>query len=252
MAKRFTATEKWDKAWYMKLSPKLKCLWQYLNDKCDQAGVWDENFIIATAHIGDTITEEDMSAFGDRVEKIAPEKWWVTGHVKFQCGELSQKCKAHNPIIKSLKENNLFERVTKGYTKGYIYPLDTLQEKEIEKEKEKEIGGVGDFEISGNKPHYEGARQRMQSSDQWQDNIQTFLSGFGVVVSHQQLHKWIDLYVNEQLAKPGNDYKDERGIMEHFQHWSRKRGAELLRVETKENVVVGAGVSSRYKKLGPR
>lgn len=245
MAKRFTATEKWDKAWYMKLSPKLKCLWQYLNDKCDQAGVWDENFIIATAHIGDTITADDMAAFGDRVERIGDDKWWVTGHVEFQCGQLSQKCKAHTPIFKKLKENNLLNRVMKGYTKGYTYPLDTLQEKEIEKEKEKEIGGVGDFEpmVDVNTMGFDEARTLMHAAEQWQEALIMQLGrNFGHRLTFAAMREWIDIFFKDKQGDPDNLRPDIRSYQQWFKNWLQ------VQLKSKKQAVAPQGPVPPYHK----
>lgn len=115
----------------MKLSCKHKCLWQYINDKCDQAGMWEANYTLATLHIGEKITEQDLDVFGSRVEKFAPGKIWIVDHVDFQSGTLSEKSPAHRPIFKLLKKYNLLNRVLSRVS-------DTLQEKEIEKEKELE------------------------------------------------------------------------------------------------------------------
>lgn len=221
MAKRFTATEKWDKKWYMQLSPKLKCLWQYLNDKCDQAGVWDENFIIASAHIGDTICEDDMQAFGERVERLGDDKWWIVSHVKFQCGQLSQKCKAHIPIIKSLKENGLFERVTEGYNKGYVYPLDTLQEKEIEKEKEKEKGGVGEFEMREvDVLGFDEARKQMHAAEMWQETLIMQLGrNFGHQLTFAKMREWIDIFFKDKQGDPDNLRPDVKSYQVWFKNW---------------------------------
>jgi len=41
MAKRFTASEKWEDLWFSELSNKYKLFWIYLLDKCDNAGVWE-------------------------------------------------------------------------------------------------------------------------------------------------------------------------------------------------------------------
>lgn len=131
MAKRFTATEKWDKQWFMDLSPKLKCLWQYINDKCDQAGMWEANFKLASMYIGEKVTEDDLKNFGHRIELYEPGKFWVTGHVDFQYGTPTEKSPAHRPLIRLLKKYNLLDRVLNRVS-------NTLKEKEIEKEKETE------------------------------------------------------------------------------------------------------------------
>ena len=51
MAKRLSATEKWDKAWFRKLPPKYKCFWEYLRDKCDLIGLWEIDYEAASFHI---------------------------------------------------------------------------------------------------------------------------------------------------------------------------------------------------------
>jgi hypothetical protein len=134
MAKRFTGTDKWDKAWFRKLSPRHKALWEYLRDKCDQAGVWEIDFESASHYINDVtdIIEADLRVFGDRIEKFRNNKIWIVDFVEYQCGELSEKCAAHKPIFKLLKKYGLLDRVL-----NRVY--NTLQEKEIEIEGEKEI-----------------------------------------------------------------------------------------------------------------
>lgn len=131
--KRFTGTEKWDKGWFRQLTPKLKCLWAYLCEKADCAGIWEPDFDLAAFQIGDKISEVDLSAFGDRVERLENGKFILTGFVEFQYGTLSKECKAHIPVLRSLEKN----RVSKGYPKG----IHTLQEKDKDTEKEKDIGG---------------------------------------------------------------------------------------------------------------
>jgi hypothetical protein len=135
MSKRFTDTEIWDKEWFMDLSPVQKCLVRYVYDKCDAAGIYSPNFKLASLYIGQPVTENDLlSICCDLFEKLPDGKIWIVKFIKFQYGELSENCKPHLPIIKILKENGLFERVLKGYTKG----IHTLKDKEKEKVKEKD------------------------------------------------------------------------------------------------------------------
>lgn len=164
MAKRMTDSEKWGKHWFRLLPPKLKCMWEYLRDNCDLAGIWDEDYDLASFQIGDKITwEEVKQAFGDRVVRIPyADKIFLKGFVEFQYGELSETCKPHVAVIKALRkagidpvtltlsesklslihesptetgeESKGIETLSEGYAKG----IHTLKDKDKEKEKDKE------------------------------------------------------------------------------------------------------------------
>ena len=111
MGKRFTATEKWDKLWFQKLPPRLKCFWWYLMDRCDQAGVWEINYPMASFMVGEEITENDVAEFGERLELLGDDKLWIKGFIEFQQGTLSHNCNAHKPIIKLLEKHCISDRV---------------------------------------------------------------------------------------------------------------------------------------------
>jgi hypothetical protein len=135
MAKRFVDTEIWNKSWYQELTLKEKLLVKYIFENCDCAGVWDINFRLASFIIGESITKEDVEEINKKnrlFDTFNDDKIFVIDFIKFQYGTLSENCKPHKPIIEKLKKYNLFERVSKGYSKG----IETLEEKEKEKEKE--------------------------------------------------------------------------------------------------------------------
>lgn len=138
MSKRFTATEKWDKAWYRKLSPRMKCLWQFLCDRCDQSGVLDMDWDLASFQIGEEVSFPDLNAFGERVQVLKGGTLWIPSFIEFQYGKLSDTCPAHKPVIRSLCKH--FPSTNKI---GYQYPIGNLQEEEEEKEteEEKEVEG---------------------------------------------------------------------------------------------------------------
>lgn len=105
--KRFTATEKWAKEWYQSLSPTMKCLWQYICDNVDAAGVWETNFGLAGFLIGVKVKEADLQAFGDRIEKLASGKFWLPGFIPFQYGKLSTECRPHLKIFEALNKHGI-------------------------------------------------------------------------------------------------------------------------------------------------
>lgn len=137
MPKRFTDSELDDKEWFMTLSCRLKCAVQYLFRKCDATGVWEPNYILATAYVGEGgFTEQEILSIdgGKQFEKLPNGKIYLPGFCDFQYGVLTETCRPHRPIIQKLKKHGLYERVLIEYQKG----TNTLEEKEKDKDKEQE------------------------------------------------------------------------------------------------------------------
>lgn len=128
--KRFTETEKWKDPWFRRLDGRLKLLWFWLCDQCDNAGIIDPDMELAAFQIGITVSELDMEGFDGRVKRIPNGKWMLTKFIPFQYGELSEACPAHKPVFRSLESN----RVLNGYSKG----TSTLQDKDKDKDKDKD------------------------------------------------------------------------------------------------------------------
>lgn len=121
--KRFTETQKWEDPWFRRLSPEMKLLWQWLLDRCDNAGIIDPDLELASFQIGYQYPLDTLSGFGERIEMLPCGKWFIPKFIAFQYGMLSKDCKAHRPIFLSLQKHEV-----KGYPKG----INTLQEKEKE------------------------------------------------------------------------------------------------------------------------
>lgn len=139
MSKRFTDTEIWDKAWFMALKPVHKCLMKFLHDKCDNAGIWSPNWVLASTCIGEEVTIKDLDSLGSQVEVMPTGKVFIPSFIEFQYGELSEKCIPHLKVISLLKKHNLYERVYIPYIKGTC----TLKEEEEDKEEDKAKPGRG-------------------------------------------------------------------------------------------------------------
>ncbi|HEX6171381.1 MAG TPA: hypothetical protein VFZ33_16955, partial [Chitinophagaceae bacterium] len=132
MAKRFTDTLIWEKEWFMKLSPKHKCLIRYLFDRCDSSGVWEPNWTLASIYIGEKCDSSDLMVINDHIQILPSKKILITDFISFQYGKLSEKCAGHIPVFKAIEKNKLtLDRVSNRVS-------STLQEKEIDKEEEKE------------------------------------------------------------------------------------------------------------------
>ena len=133
MSKRFTDTEKWKDPWFRKLTPVEKCVWIYLLDNCDNAGVWKKDFELMEFIIGEKIDIENLTGIRERIQDLG-DKWWIKKFIEFQYGELSEDCKPHQSVILLLKKHSLY----KGYTKGIYTYKDQAKEKDQAKAKEKD------------------------------------------------------------------------------------------------------------------
>lgn len=140
--KRFTETEKWRDPWFRKLTARQKCLWIYMLDSCDHAGVIDLDWDLAAFQIGGEVKESDLSAFTKQVVKLPSGKFWMPGFVAFQYGRLSRECKPHLPVFAALERHGIdVSAVALNNPKaieGYPIGFESLQDKEKDKDKDKE------------------------------------------------------------------------------------------------------------------
>lgn len=115
----------------MKLSPKHKCLFRYLTERCDQAGVWEPNWALASIYIGEKCDASDLMVLSDQIEPLENGKIFIPDFINFQYGRISENSPAHKPVLRAIEKNNLSDRLFNRVS-------NTLQEKEKEKEEDKE------------------------------------------------------------------------------------------------------------------
>lgn len=147
MAKRFTDTNKYKKAFMRRLPGAYKLFWDFLYTDCDHAGIWIIDFEIAQRYVGEDMPinkEMAVKLFNEDkiriVEITGGKKWFILPFIEFQYGKLSEKNKAHNSIISCLKKLNLVDEDL-----NLIPPSSPLQgakykDKEMEKEKDMDFG----------------------------------------------------------------------------------------------------------------
>lgn len=116
MAKRYRDTEIWDNEWYMSLPCHLKCLVDYVRDKCDISGVWTPNWVIANAYINHThkVTESDLLSINDgkQFKKIQGGKIYCLGFVEFQYVTLSLESRVHVKVLELAMANGTYDQIS--------------------------------------------------------------------------------------------------------------------------------------------
>ena len=126
MAKRLTASDKWEDPWFRKLPPHAKLFWLFLLDRCDGAGIWKIDYDMASYCIGIATGETILTDFAGRIEKINGDKLWIIRFVEFQCGSLHPESNPHKPIIKTLAKYGLLQRVEEGLLNPYARVTEGL------------------------------------------------------------------------------------------------------------------------------
>lgn len=225
MGKRMTATEKWDKAWFRKLSPRHKSFWQFLTDRCDQAGMWEVDYESASHFINDVtpIVEDDLKVFGARVEKFGPDKVWIVDFISFQCGELSEKSPAHRPIFKLLKKYNLLNRVIRTLS-NRVLEIEKEMDKEKEEEKETtdpaKITGAGFSYVFDSYPDGRTAFEEIKADELFVEKVCRIARNKGFVTyTDIQVMKAIKHFITIEEAKPDFDRRPRDEIRKHLVNW---------------------------------
>lgn len=145
MAKRFTDSEKWRDPWFRQLSPAAKLLWQWILDNCDHAGVLEPDWGLAGFQIGQEVEEASiLEELGERIFPLDNGKIWVWKFIQFQYGEISEDCRAHNPVFKSIEKHDLervSDRVSIPFGKGKerVHRTDGGRVKDKDKDKVQDI-----------------------------------------------------------------------------------------------------------------
>ncbi|MDR3243271.1 MAG: hypothetical protein LBT79_00820 [Elusimicrobiota bacterium] len=118
MAKRFTDTGKFRDAWYRKLNPIQKCIWEYALSECNHAGILNLDLEAMSFHIGAEIKKDDLKVFGDRFVFLKNETIFIPKFIGYQYGELNEAVNAHKGVIELLNKYNI----------NPFNPLATLKE----------------------------------------------------------------------------------------------------------------------------
>lgn len=130
MAKRFTDTEIWDQDWFVELPTKYKLFWNYVKDKCDNAGFWRPNKVLAQRIIGEPINTEEFLSFvntsdKERIIVLPTGKWFLKDFFLFQYGDTySPRSHVHLGALKLLVANGVHPAKILGIGAGNLHAID--------------------------------------------------------------------------------------------------------------------------------
>ena len=154
--KRFGDCKIWAKQWHRKWPLRIKSLWRYLYENCDHAGVWEQDWELASLQIGETVGPEDIDALNSgngesdpaRVIVLDNGKLWLSGFMSFQYGRLSEECRAHGPVIVSIEKNKLWNLLPDSLCNSLSNRHIVIdKDKDRDKDKDKNKGALPDVTL---------------------------------------------------------------------------------------------------------
>lgn len=138
---RFFKCEIWTQnKWFRELDPTTKLFWFYLIGTCDNVGVWEEDWILASFVMGTPLNSESIiQKLESRVQRISNTKLWITDFCDFQYGVLNDNTtdKPRLSYIKLLKKHGLWQGLYKPLDNPLQAPKDKDKDKATEKDTEK-------------------------------------------------------------------------------------------------------------------
>lgn len=118
--KRFTEINIWEAPFFTDLTSKQKLLWFYINDRCNNIGLWTPNLKLTAYSLdidGDPKQFNDdfirsVNKYSDNVTVLDTGEWLINGFVKFQYvkgNSLNPRNPAHKSYLRLMKDNGLVE-----------------------------------------------------------------------------------------------------------------------------------------------
>lgn len=163
--KRFSETTKWADPWFRALPIEAKCLWLWILDNCDCAGIIEIDYGLAEFQIGTTKPlESALQALGDRVQKHG-SKLFVPKFIRYQYGdELCFANTAHRGVIRRLELAKIpcpvmiVEKKEQAPSKPLQSPLQGAQDKDKDKDTDKELFTKSNTKKKKEKPSIDEVR----------------------------------------------------------------------------------------------
>jgi hypothetical protein len=138
---RMTDCKKWSDKWFRNLDPEEQLFWFYIHDRCDQAGVWNEDIEEVKFHIG---TDYDpgtlLKSFGEKI-KLLPDssKWWIKDYCILQQTTYiwdDEEGPPRRAIYNLMVQHNIYEEYKTHYVESFP-GVDLFKQREESKAKRK-------------------------------------------------------------------------------------------------------------------
>lgn len=170
----------WKDPFYRSLPPLYKCLWDYINDDCDNAGVWHVDFKVASICIGRKVKEDlALQHFGQRII-VSPcgHKWYITTFIQeklaFDPANLNPANKFQKSIIDLLNKHDIEK--FKGLTSPLQWAISNREVK-VNAEAKAEEGVPGEIDNQSTHQPIDSSTHVIGQKSPWHISIRSTYAG---------------------------------------------------------------------------
>lgn len=215
--KRFTDTEKWQ-GWFRNLKPVYKCLWFFIHNNCDIAGVWKIDRELAEFQIGVKINwEEAKNLLGDKIYAFNDGRnWLILDFINLQNGNsLNPKSPPHKKIIDLLTHYGIHDKIVDENNRVSYSHLHTLcnrvvdravVEDKVEVRVKEEADANKRGIVKGGKENYVKEKYPdMAIVNMTRDEYERLVAQFGEEGTRQRIEN-LFLYIGSKGEKYKNHY----------------------------------------------
>lgn len=143
MPQRFIDTGLFNDPWFSELSNNAKLLWIYYMTNCDNAGFLPYNKKLIAFQLGleETNTIEILTKeLGNRLQRVKEDLLFCPKFITHQYPKgLSDNVKPQKSVLDKLRKNGIDNNIIETLSKPLTNPLQRVQEKEKDIDKDKEV-----------------------------------------------------------------------------------------------------------------
>lgn len=243
MAIRMIDTNRRNEDWYWSLGGEYQCLWDYICETCDNAGVWKPNikdfetktnFKVSLDQFFRKVNESKTDGGFERIVKLPNGRWFLPGFIKFQWfnkqGSFVLNLSSGNQqgIYNSLISNGVDLKTVRGLVEV--------------KERSRRPHSNSNSNSNSNCIKEENDSVSIEDSNyrKWGETLKAerlFTESTCIAwgLNEEALKKMIDSFLLENESK-GKSWKDYADFKSHFFSWGKFKGRFLSFQTQKKSV----------------
>lgn len=223
MANRFVDTNRYEEDWYCELNGEYQKLWDYICDKCDNAGIWKPNKTgfqtVTKFSVNLGLFLKKINVDKERIIELENGRWFLPGFIKFQwfnkkdSYDLNLSNKLHKSLYTLLKSNGIDLKKVRGLREV----LETSRERD-NSNNTLSNNTVSNNTISTREIFLKGIEQVREEYLSPQNARAFEQIGMMYFITPEKIVLWVNAFCRK-IVSEGETQKTLKDFQKHFAEW---------------------------------